>query len=596
MKINTRRAVLLPLAISLAGLLGTSAWAVNPGPATVTTSGQALNIEIYSPLDGDTVPAGPLVVNGRATIGDPDANTAVQYLVDVSGSTLNPQKMDCNGDGVGNTTADNFDKDSINGTVLDCEISGVLALNESLIGIGGVKVGLISFQATATQEDVDPAVAGTQAFTTPGASFSGVNNIQRATKLLGQGGMTNFDLVLQAMNASFQLRPISEKHVAYLVSDGVPNPPEAFTTGAGTPLAAAQAAKTTVFTYSVGLNGAGCGSTSPLRKIADATGGLCAVVTDPTQLRNALTQTNPAGISAVRVTVDGATSLATLNTVTGDFTANSSVAGSPGSSHTVLAEVTATDTTTNTASVIVKLPNTNADLSLAKTARQNTVLVGDRISYRLVVRNAGPGSATHVKLTDKLPSATQFVSASTTQGSCAFVAPTLSCSLGTLANGGSATINLVVKARTTGTIVNSASVVAKEPDPTPGNASSSVTVTANKRPSKISVDAVVGTQLSVLALRVNLKPRATLLDAVTNAPLVGKTVSFAANNALLIGTTPLCNAVTNSNGVATCSANILATTVPGVLAFGYTGAFAGDTTYLRTSGKGSLLSVRISVP
>lgn len=595
MKINTRRAVLLPLAISLAGLTGTSAWAVNPGPATVTTSGQALNIEIYSPLDGDTVPAGPLAVNGRATIGDPDANTAVQYLVDVSGSTLNPQKMDCNGDGVGNTTADNFDKDSINGTVLDCEISGVLALNESLIGIG-VKVGLISFQATAKQEDVDPAVAGTQAFTTPGSSFSGVNNIRRVTQLLGQGGTTNFDLALQTMNASFGLRPADEKHVAYLVSDGVPNPPEAFTTGAGTPLAAAQTAKTTVFTYSVGLNGAGCGSTSPLRKIADATGGVCTVVTDPTQLRNALTQTNPAGISAVRVTVDGATSLATLNTVTGDFTANGSVAGSPGSSHTVLAEVTATDTTTNTASVIVKLANSNADLSLTKTARQSTVLVRDNISYRLVVRNAGPGSATQVKLTDKLPSATQFVSASTTQGSCAFVASALSCSLGTLANGGSATINLVVKARSTGTIVNSASVVAKELDPTPGNASSSVTVTANKRPSKISVDAVVGTQLSVLALRVNLKPRATLLDAITNAPLVGKTVSFAANNALLIGTTPLCNAVTNGNGVATCSVNILTTTVPGVLAFGYTGAFAGDTTYLRTSGKGSLLSVRISVP
>lgn len=596
MKINTHRAVLLPLAIGLAGLLGSSAWAINPGPATVTTSGQALNIEIYSPLDGDTFPAGPLVVNGRATIGDADANTAVQYLVDVSGSTLNPQKMDCNGDGVGNTTADNFDKDSINGTVLDCEISGVLALNESLIGIGGVKVGLISFQQTAQQEDVDPATGGVQAFTTPGASFSGVNNIRRATRLLGQGGMTNFDLALQTMNASFGLRPSEEKHVAYLVSDGVPNPPEAFTTGAGTPLAATQAANTTVFTYSVGVNGAGCGSSSVLRKIADATGGVCTVVTDPTQLRNALTQTKPAGISSVQVTVDGVASSATLNTVTGDFTTNSSVGGAPGSSHTVLAKVTATDTTTNTASVIVKLPNPNADLSLTKTASHSTVLVGERISYRLVVRNAGPGSATQVKLTDKLPSATQFVSASATQGSCAFIAPTLTCTLGTLANGGSATVMLIVKARSSGTIANSASVVAKEPDPTPGNASSSVTVTANKRPTKIAVDAVVGTKISVLALQVNLKPRATLLDASTSAPLVGKAVSFAANNALLIGTTPLCNAVTNSAGVATCSVNILATTVPGILAFGYTGTFAGDASYLRTSGKGSLLSVRISAP
>lgn len=596
MKINSHRNVLLPIALSLASLVGTAAWAVNPGPATVTTSGQALNIEIYSPLDGDTVPVGPLVVNGRATLGDPDANTAVQYLVDVSGSTLNPQKMDCNGDGVGNTTADNFDKDSINGTVLDCEISGVLALNQSLIGIGGIKVGLISFQATAQQEDVDPAVAGVQSFTAPGASFSGVNNIQRATRLLGQGGTTNFDLALQAMNASFQLRPVDEKHVAYLVSDGVPNPPEAFTTGAGTPLAAAKAANTTVFTYSVGMNGAGCGSTSALRKIADATGGVCTVVTDPTQLRNALTETKPAGISGVVVTVDGAASPATLNTVTGDFTANRSVAGAPGSSHTVLAKVTATDTTTNTASVIVKLASPNADLLLSKTANKNTVLVGERISYRLVVRNAGPGLATRVKLTDTLPSATQFVSASATQGSCAYLAPTLSCTLGTLANGGTATVTVLVKARSSGTIVNSASVVAQEPDPTPGNAMSSVTVTANKRPSKIAVEAVVGTKLSVLALQVNLKPRATLVDAITSAPLVGKTVSFAANNALLIGTTPLCNAVTNSHGVATCSVNILATTVPGVLAFGYTGAFAGDTTYLRASGKGSLLSVQISVP
>lgn len=238
-----------------------------------------------------------------------------------------------------------------------------------------------------------------------------------------------------------------------------------------------------------------------------------------------------------------------------------------------------------------------ADLSITKTASPNPVLVGDNITYTVTVTNSGPGSADNVTVSDTLPASTSFVSAVATQGSCANNAGTVNCAIGTMANGQSVTVTIVVKANSAGDVTNTARTSTSTEDPNGNNnEASSGAVTVIRRASKIAVDPVVGTRANILSLTINLRPRATLRDAATNAPLAGKTVAFSANNALLIGTTPLCTAVTNASGVATCSANILATTLPGVLAFGYTGAFSGDATYTGSSGKGSLLRVQISVP
>ncbi len=71
-----------------------------------------------------------------------------------------------------------------------------------------------------------------------------------------------------------------------------------------------------------------------------------------------------------------------------------------------------------------------------------------------------------------------FVSSSTTVGSCSGTA-TVTCSLGTLANGAGATVKIVVTPGSAGTLSNTAHVSATTDDPVAGNNSSSVSTTVN---------------------------------------------------------------------------------------------------------------------
>ena len=89
---------------------------------------------------------------------------------------------------------------------------------------------------------------------------------------------------------------------------------------------------------------------------------------------------------------------------------------------------------------------------------------------------SAPDTASNVTVNDPLPSSTLFVSASTTQGSCSGTS-TVSCSLGTLANGGMATVTIVVTPTVEGQITNTASVTAAQVDPDSSNNTSTATTT-----------------------------------------------------------------------------------------------------------------------
>ena len=111
--------------------------------------------------------------------------------------------------------------------------------------------------------------------------------------------------------------------------------------------------------------------------------------------------------------------------------------------------------------VIAAVP---ADLSLAKADSPDPVKVGGVLTYTIEVSNAGPGPATDVSVEDQLPASTDFQSATASQGTCTHAAGTVTCNLGSIANGGTATVTIEVEARSTGTITNSATVSAVEPD------------------------------------------------------------------------------------------------------------------------------------
>jgi uncharacterized repeat protein (TIGR01451 family) len=111
---------------------------------------------------------------------------------------------------------------------------------------------------------------------------------------------------------------------------------------------------------------------------------------------------------------------------------------------------------------------TCADLSLAKSDAPDPVTVGSNITYTLTVTNNGPDGAANVELTDVLPSSVTLVSATPSAGSCAGTT-TIVCALGTLANGASETVTIVVTATAAGNITNAASVASDATETAPSD-------------------------------------------------------------------------------------------------------------------------------
>ena len=106
---------------------------------------------------------------------------------------------------------------------------------------------------------------------------------------------------------------------------------------------------------------------------------------------------------------------------------------------------------------------TSADLALTHTVSPNPGQAGVALSYRIIVTNNGPATATNVTFADTLPVGVAFGSATTTQGSCNGSGP-VNCNLGSLTVGGSAIITIVVTPSAPGQITNSATVSGSESD------------------------------------------------------------------------------------------------------------------------------------
>jgi uncharacterized repeat protein (TIGR01451 family) len=115
------------------------------------------------------------------------------------------------------------------------------------------------------------------------------------------------------------------------------------------------------------------------------------------------------------------------------------------------------------------VPATQADLALTKSDPPGRAPTGRNLTYTLTATNGGPDAAFEVTVVDQLPAAVTYVSATPSQGSCGHSSGTVTCTLGTIGNGGTATINIVVKPSTPGMITNTASVSASTSDPNAGN-------------------------------------------------------------------------------------------------------------------------------
>jgi uncharacterized repeat protein (TIGR01451 family) len=110
-------------------------------------------------------------------------------------------------------------------------------------------------------------------------------------------------------------------------------------------------------------------------------------------------------------------------------------------------------------------PPVRPDVGITKAESADPITPGEQLIYTLTVTNHGPGDATGVIVNDILPTGVTLVSANSSQGSCSGV---VTCELGTVANGASVTITVVVTVDQTtpqGTITNTASVTNNKGDP-----------------------------------------------------------------------------------------------------------------------------------
>lgn len=100
------------------------------------------------------------------------------------------------------------------------------------------------------------------------------------------------------------------------------------------------------------------------------------------------------------------------------------------------------------------------DVSLTKTVSSATPNVGDNVTFTITTANDGPDSATNVTVSDTLPPGTTYVSDTPSQGS--FDSGTGVWTVGTIANGANATLQIVASIDTVGTKTNSAQVTASD--------------------------------------------------------------------------------------------------------------------------------------
>ena len=137
------------------------------------------------------------------------------------------------------------------------------------------------------------------------------------------------------------------------------------------------------------------------------------------------------------------------------------------------ATITATETdpasADNTAGEQTVVGPPASDLSITQTDSPDPVGVAQPLTYTVTVANAGPTEATGVTLTDSLPIGVRYESAAPSEGSCAEAAGTVTCDLGSLSSGASATVEVRATAETEGAVVNTASVQGNEPDPDTGD-------------------------------------------------------------------------------------------------------------------------------
>ncbi len=271
--------------------------------------GTSISVDITSPPDGTLVayPPGDVALSGTAAVGEGLAlpNTAIVYVVDVSGSTA--ALVGCGG---------NPNGDADTNSILDCEIAAASSLNATAAGLGTVgDVGLAAFGESSAAADVQPA-GGDESLTAPDADLNGAGgfDMDEALNSLNYGavnmftakavgsGSTNF---AAGLSSAVGIAAASTKpnRMIIFMSDGQAN------TGADVGTVAVPA-DVTIFTFAVGAGSScsadpqGLGSLDEISSMGSGA-GYCTPVTDVASLPDILPSVIQSELTSLGLSVDG---------------------------------------------------------------------------------------------------------------------------------------------------------------------------------------------------------------------------------------------------------------------------------------------------
>lgn len=123
----------------------------------------------------------------------------------------------------------------------------------------------------------------------------------------------------------------------------------------------------------------------------------------------------------------------------------------------------------------------SSDLSIAA-AGAPTVVAGASFNRSFTITNRGPATAGDVALLEQIPAELTFVSASASSGSWTKVQNTLTWTVGAVPSGGAATLNVVARPTTPGTLTTSATVSGNQADPNISNNTATMQTTVIAAP------------------------------------------------------------------------------------------------------------------
>ena len=286
--------------------------------------GSAISVQILSPANGAVVPEGPVAVSGTASVGEgvPVPNTLLVYVIDLSGSTVNP---------VAGTLCGNQNADGEVNRIIDCEIAAAKALNNAAVAAGTVfEIGAVGFGGvgipngtpqSAFALDLSPA-SGVQTLIEPDADAN--TNAQRDLdevlfRVFDQGLIQIFTGASVGASTNYYHAVLRAVEIANASS--APNKIVVFLSDgfsqaggpAGQPVSFALATVPdgiTFHSFAIGNDAActppaGVSHRGTLQEIADATGGTCTDLANPEDIVGVLPAVIGSTLTGVSVSVDG---------------------------------------------------------------------------------------------------------------------------------------------------------------------------------------------------------------------------------------------------------------------------------------------------